>query len=123
MKFYRNNTSDPVTLYIQGVDIFGNKTLDTSVTNIAGGYSDFIDIGYTNSADIWFKFGNGTLLKSAKITRDKNGFYSVTDQQTGAALCNSGNNPMPGSFDISISDNNVKGHRTYTLDCDYHIMP
>ena len=102
----KNQSSKTLNITIKGRDIFGNNTLDRSFTVQAGDTSgsDLVDIGYTNAADIWLKLGNGTLLKSAKITRDKNGFYTITDQQTGQNVCSSDLNAAPGKLVFYISD-------------------
>ena len=118
-----NGSSTPVNVYIKGQDIFGNYTLDKSFSMFQKfTWPDLIDIGYTNSADIWLKTGSPEqLIKSVKITRDKNGFYTITDQQTGAMLCNSGNNAAPGklTFNINGGGFDMKGNPILTVSCNY----
>ena len=95
-------------IYIKGQDIFGNYTLDKKIYLPAAGQSDLTDIGYTNSADIWFKTGKPEqLIKSAKIIRDKHGYYTITDQQTGATICTSGLNAAPGLLTLNFDGNNI----------------
>ena len=95
-------------MYIKGQDIFGNYTLDKKIYLPAGSASDITDIGYTNSADIWIKAGSPEkLIKSAKITRNKHGFYTITDQQTGSNLCNSGLDAAPQTLVLNFDGNNI----------------
>ena len=121
-----NDSLTPVNAYIEGYDIFGNYTLDVSLTMPQKStWPDLIDIGYTNSADIWLKTGNPEqLIKSVKITRDKNGFYTITDQQTSANLCNSGNNAAPGKLTVNINGGvfDIKRNSPITISCNYSLV-